>query len=66
MSICANIDGSYLVASINQVSAGKDLRFLQEFEEIKDDNCPAVVLQLKRNLSDESIRSGEVLEEITY
>jgi mannose-1-phosphate guanylyltransferase len=55
MSIGANINRSDIIAAVNQVCAWKDLGFFNKLVEIQDNNGPAVVLQFKRNLSNEAV-----------
>lgn len=64
MCVGTNIDRSDLVASIDQIARWEDFRSFQELIDIKNYHCPAVVLELERNLSNETIGSVEVLEQV--
>ena len=60
-----NVDRSDLVASIDQIAGWKDFRSFEELINIKNYYCPAIVLELKRNLSNKTVGSVEVLEQVT-
>jgi len=64
VSVGANVDRSDLVASIDQIAGWEDFRSFQELVDIKNYYCPAIVLELKRNLSDKTVGGIEVLEQV--
>lgn len=64
MSVGTDVDGPYLVRTIDQISWRQNLRFFQKFINVQNNNSPAIVLQLKRNLSNEAVGCVEVLEKV--
>jgi hypothetical protein len=64
VSVGANVDRSDLVASIDQIAGWEDFRSFQELVDIENYYCPAIVLELKRNLSHKTVGGIEVLEQV--
>jgi hypothetical protein len=64
VSVGANVDRSDLVASIDQIACWEDFRSFQELVDIENYYCPAIVLELKRNLSHKTVGGIEVLEQV--
>lgn len=64
MRVGAYRDRSDLVAPFEKVSRRQDGRPLQRLDDVDHKYCPAIVFELQRNLSNESVGSTEVLEEI--
>lgn len=64
VSVGANVDRSDLVAAIDQIACWEDLRSFQELVDIENYYGPAIVLELKRNLSHKTVGGVEVLEQV--
>jgi len=55
MGVGAQIDGSYLIATLDKVSAWQNVGFLEQLDNVEHNYCPAIVLELERHLSHEPI-----------
>ena len=64
MSVGTDVDGPYLVRTIDQISWRQNLRSFQKFINVQNYHSPAIVFQLERNLSDETVGCVKVLEEV--
>lgn len=55
MGVGAQINGSYLIASLDKVSTRQNIGFFKQLDNVEHYYCPAIVLELERHLSHKPI-----------